>query len=104
MAGSDGDLLMNICLRKAVKNDIELIFRWRNDPWTVSFSTTRRTVTWEEHVPWFNKIFADDSRLLYIIESEEKACVGVVRLDKNDESYAVISIYLCVSLRGVDWE
>ena len=92
MTGSTGELLMNISLRKAIKNDIDMIFRWRNDPWIVSLSTSRKTVTWEKHVQWFNNILVDDSRLLYIIESQENELIGVVRLDKDDEQYAVISI------------
>ena len=80
-------------LRRATMEDARQIFQWRNDPWIVSLGTNQQTVSWEEHEQWLRRVLGDaDHHMLYIIESECRS-LGVVRLDREEET-AATTIYL----------
>jgi RimJ/RimL family protein N-acetyltransferase len=83
---------MSIRLRPATLADARTVFTWRNDPWIVSLSASRATVGWEEHIAWYERVIHGD-HLLHIIESDEGAGMGCVRLDRSGAE-AVVTIYL----------
>ena len=80
-------------LTAATLADKELVFLWRNDPWIVSLSTSKRQVSWSEHSDWFDKFLANEACSLYIIETEGAEKCGAVRFSKRDDE-AEVSIYL----------
>lgn len=83
-------------LRRAEESDREMIFGWRNDPWIVGLSTSRRTVTRAEHDDWFGRVVADPGTILFVVETGGTPA-GQVRLTMDGEAggvEAVISIYL----------
>lgn len=86
-------------LRLAEASDGDLVFRWRNDPWIVSLSTSRREVTREEHRSWFGSALDRDRHLLFIVLSEGQTPAGTVRLDLVDAA-AVLTIYLLRPFTG----
>ena len=77
---------MKIRLRAANLEDAEQVFEWRNTPWIVSLSTTQCSVTWNEHIDWFNRSLTSCDRLLLIIELNNEIDIGTVRIDKVDAS------------------
>ncbi|MBI5249433.1 MAG: GNAT family N-acetyltransferase [Desulfomonile tiedjei] len=81
-------------LRYATPEDMDQVFRWRNDPWLISESPGLSTVDWEEHVSWFSEVLDTESHQLFIIESEDGTGMGSVRLDKAGKDRAIITIYL----------
>ena len=88
---------MNVSLVPVTQDDAARIFAWRNDPWLVSLSSSRRPVAWEEHQAWLERLLAGGDSLFFIIEAPTAAGrggVGTVRLDRRDDRQAVISIYL----------
>jgi UDP-2,4-diacetamido-2,4,6-trideoxy-beta-L-altropyranose hydrolase len=97
---SDTTTAQEFLLRQADTSDIRRLFEWRNDPWIVSMSTTRREVTWEEHQAWFNSVLDRSKHLLFIIHADDATPVGSVRLDRVG-SEAVVSVYLLKPFTGV---
>ena len=87
-------------LRSATIDDARTVFAWRNDPWIVSLSSGRHSVTWEEHADWFRRVLADPRCLLFIIESEGGVGAGTARLERVDEERAVVTIYLLHEFTG----
>lgn len=87
-------------LRPATPDDARRIFAWRNDPWLVSRSTSQLPVSWEEHSRWFERVLTDHRHLLLIIEPEPGIAAGTVRLDRIDDSRAVVTIYLLREFTG----
>jgi RimJ/RimL family protein N-acetyltransferase len=87
-------------LRLAGEDDSRLVYDWRNDPWIVSLSTSRRPVTWEEHQAWFPRMLNRADHLLFIIHFPEGTPAGTVRLDREGEQDAVVTIYLLRSFTG----
>jgi UDP-2,4-diacetamido-2,4,6-trideoxy-beta-L-altropyranose hydrolase len=79
-------------MRMANADDSAKLFEWRNHPSIRSVSRNTEPVTWEEHQKWFDTVMSSKDRVLLIGQSD-KAPVGVVRFDKQEED-AEISIYL----------
>ena len=79
-------------MRMANADDSAKLFEWRNHPSIRSVSRSTEPVTWEEHQKWFASVMSSKDRVLLIGQSD-KAPVGVVRFDKQEED-AEVSIYL----------
>lgn len=91
--------MSSLSLRRANGDDKRQLFGWRNDPWIVSLSASRREVTWEEHSAWFDRVVKDDGHLFFIIEvSGEEA--GIARFDRSADHTAVMNIYLLQPFTG----
>jgi len=86
-------------LRPAGLSDRAAVFAWRNDPFIVSLSASRRTVSWDEHVAWYDRVIAADAHLLLIVE-HEGAGIGTVRFDREGEAAALVTIYLLQAFVG----
>lgn len=86
-------------LRKAGPEDLLSVYRWRNSPENQRFSIqTQGEISIENHTIWFNKCLGNPQQHLLIAE-DEKAPVGVLRLDV-DHTEATVSIYLLPGLKG----
>ncbi len=57
-------------LRPIISDDLELIFYWRNDETIRSFMFESSPISEVEHVDWFGKTIADDSRKALIFEKD----------------------------------
>ena len=79
-------------VRMANADDSAKLFEWRNHPSIRSVSRNTEPITWEEHQKWFSSVMDSKDRVL-LIGQNNKASVGVVRFDKQDED-AEVSIYL----------
>lgn len=85
--------MTNIVLRRAVSEDISLIFEWRNDPFIVAHGSSQRPVTWEEHAYWFTQTLQRDDRIIFLILVHDLP-IGQVRFDSISQEACVISIYV----------
>jgi RimJ/RimL family protein N-acetyltransferase len=88
-----------IHLRRARADDIERLFRWRNLPELVALSSSQRSVSWEEHRAWFERITTDPAHLLLIVVVGDEE-VGQVRFDTARPRVAEVSTYLLPGWRG----
>jgi UDP-2,4-diacetamido-2,4,6-trideoxy-beta-L-altropyranose hydrolase len=89
---------MSVSLHLAEAADAGLILTWRNDPWIIGLSGSRRAVTASEHSVWFESILDRTRHLLYIVRSDGRP-IGAVRLDRAAES-AIVTIYLVKEFTG----
>ena len=71
----------SIKIRAPKKEDLLDIFLWRNDPITIKMSLRGKSVSFEEHKNWFNKLLQNKNIKMYILESAGIA-IGVIRYDK----------------------
>lgn len=85
---------MSVQLRPATIDDLEQVFKWRNDPWIISLSSGQHAVSWAEHVSWFRNTLNNEDKILKIIEIQPGIEGGIVRLDRIDKEKALVSIYL----------
>lgn len=90
----DGNLSkIGMSLRDVRESDNQTLFHWRNMDEIVALGASKRRVTLEEHLKWFERVLLGNDIFLFIIEEEEKP-VGQVRFEMIDRYGASISIYL----------
>jgi RimJ/RimL family protein N-acetyltransferase len=76
-----------------------MLMAWRNDPDTVGFSVSGRTVTAEEHERWFRRVRDDPSHHRLWIAEDDGQPVGQVRVDVTGDT-GTVSIAVESGRRG----
>ena len=87
-----------IMIRRAVPEDCDSIYDWRNAEETRSYIFNATPIPLEMHRQWYHNSLNNPSRLLLIGEHEGKP-VGVLRYDL-DGAYALVSVYLVPGTQG----
>lgn len=90
---------MALTIREFKLDDAQTVFKWRNDPYIANLGSLQRTVTWEEHIKWFNTTINGTNRKAFITEVNNLPA-GQVRFDKETESACFISVYLIKEFAG----
>ena len=89
-----------VSLRLATSKDAETIFKWRNDPFILERSSSRKVVSWEEHQTWVNRVVSDPDILMFIIQWADDP-VGLLRYEFTSESRScVVSVYVLEKFTG----
>ena len=89
---------LGLYLRKADESDMDLLFKWANDPTVRENSFNTETIPYEDHVKWFNKVMEDESVLQFILMNEDTP-VGQIRLNVDGEE-AEIGYSIAREFRG----
>ncbi len=88
----------NIYLRRADREDVELFFRWVNEPAVRENSFNTESIPWESHRKWFEKVLTDDGVRIYVL-MQDNLPVGQVRLVFEDGKWQ-INYSIASSYRG----
>ena len=88
----------NCYLRKATKNDLEILFEWANEKEVRKNSIYTNEISFDEHKEWFSNKLKSKSCDIYILCKDEIP-IGQIRLDYNG-NHAVISYSICSKYRG----
>ncbi|MBO8217655.1 GNAT family N-acetyltransferase [Prochlorococcus marinus] len=87
-------------IRKARRNDCEMLFIWRNDPLAREMFINNENINFEEHLSWFENSLLNPNRHIYIGELENKM-FGVCRFDLDQKTnVSDISININPVFRG----
>ena len=87
-------------VRKAIKKDCEIIFKWRNDPLSQEMFINSSNIEFEDHFKWFHNSIMDNSKYLYIGEVDNEK-IGISRFDFiQNSNIAEVSINLNPKFRG----
>jgi UDP-2,4-diacetamido-2,4,6-trideoxy-beta-L-altropyranose hydrolase len=91
-------------MRRAVAEDAQNLFEWRNRPMVRDASRSKQPLDWANHIRWLESVLQDPARVLLIGESGGQPA-GVVRFDIQN-GVAEVSIYTVPrcspSIRGAD--
>lgn len=90
---------MKLNFRQIDQNDIDLLFRWINDPVVRSQSYNTDLISYQEHVSWFEKKILSHKSTMFIF-CVDKEPMGLVRFDKL-QSETVIGILIDANFRGL---
>lgn len=95
---------MKLMLREVTGKDIDLLFRWANDPVTRQNAFHTEQIPYETHRAWFVKMLADRDILKYILcgsssNTDEMQDIGQIRLSIEDGE-ALISYSIDSEKRG----
>jgi len=89
---------MDIKLRKADLNDLQLYFDWANDDLVRANSFYSDQINFENHVKWFNSKINSTNSLLFIFENNNVP-VGQVRFE-IEKTNSIIGISIDKNFRG----
>lgn len=89
---------MDLRIRKANINDLNLYFEWTNDSEVRNKSFHSDKITFENHSIWFNKKINDESTQMYVFEYNKNPC-GQVRIG-IENSTSIIGISIDSKYRG----
>lgn len=78
---------MNRRFRKLTPEDATMILNWRNDPFSVEMSFSKKTIDQQEHAKWLAS-----SPIIHIYE-QEGIPVGMVRLENEELSWIISPTY-----------
>lgn len=70
--------------RPCTRDDLDLLYRWANDPDVRANALSREPIDWDTHTKWFNRMFNSSTTLIRIVEASGVP-VGQLRLDFNDD-------------------
>jgi len=88
-------------LRRAVREDARLLWRWANDRGTRAASYSSLPIPWGDHVRWFESKLSDRSRVrLYVAEDGKGTPLGQIRLERRGPGRAEVSLALGARWRG----
>lgn len=76
-------IFRDIKLRTATKIDLKIIFDWANDSDVRKNAFNMESITWEDHVNWFNKGLNSSNFLIFILEHNDIP-IGQIRFEKED--------------------
>lgn len=84
-------------LRQATANDMDLIYKWANDPVVRANAFNTAPIPYENHVKWYNNALKDDEILQYILISKDADGIqkelGQIRLNiEGNEAFIDYSI------------
>jgi len=83
-----------IHLRRAMPEDCDKVWQWRNHPSVRRFSTDTKKINLEPHREWFQRVLKSRKQVLLIALRKEEE-VGVLRFDMDPKTrVATISIYV----------
>ena len=82
----------DVHLRLMNKLDMKILFNWQEHELTRQYARNKSIPSWQEHEAWFLKTISDASKQLYMIMYDQQE-VGMVRLDRRDESSDIAQSY-----------
>jgi UDP-2,4-diacetamido-2,4,6-trideoxy-beta-L-altropyranose hydrolase len=98
--GTDSCGKLDLRLRRAVPDDIRLLWEWANDPETRAASFSSDPISWETHSGWFGKKMADDKSLILIAENEKATPWGQIRFDVRADGDWEVDVSIAPTMRG----
>ncbi|GCF91220.1 MULTISPECIES: UDP-2,4-diacetamido-2,4,6-trideoxy-beta-L-altropyranose hydrolase [Shewanella] len=82
-------------LTLATSADITLVYKWQCHPNTRQYALTTSAPSWEEHASWMaNKLMSLDDFFYVVRCNLSGQAVGVLRLDKQQDSHYLVSIFI----------
>lgn len=84
----------NCQLLPASEKDIEIVYKWQNQPLIRLYALNPDIPSWNDHCLWMKEKITSSKDFFYIvtaIETEQK--LGVVRLDYAQDNRYIVSIY-----------
>lgn len=95
---------MRLVLREVTGKDIDLLFRWANDPITRQNAFHTEQIPYETHRAWFVRMLADRDIVKYILASESPMQeIGQIRMSiegDEEDKFVLIDYSIDASMRG----
>ena len=88
-------------LRGGRPEDVDLVFRWANDPTTRQVSFNRSPISYDTHLRWYAEQLERSDRNVFIAWDVNETPVALVRLDRGEcQHRCIVSINVAPGERG----
>lgn len=99
---------MELYLRKATKDDMDILFQWANDEIVRKNSFNSEMIPYEVHQKWFLNVLEDSHMVQYILEGADEnnniIQIGQIRFNYNiHEQSAVVDYSIDAKYRGLGY-
>ncbi|TKC56947.1 GNAT family N-acetyltransferase [Pedobacter hiemivivus] len=91
--------MIQLNYRKACIEDLDLYFKWSNDPLVRQNSFNQTEIPYSDHVRWFTNKLKDERCHFYLFLDSNFKAVGQVRIDKFDDEI-IIGLSIDEHFRG----
>lgn len=95
-------IMKNDYLREADTKDVDLLFEWANDITVRKNSFNIETISYEDHIKWFEYLLKDALRKQYIYIVDDIP-TGQVRVTKINENSVEIGYSVAADYRGMGY-
>ena len=85
--------------RKATISDMDIYFNWANEEEVRKNSYQSNSISFENHVKWFENKLISPQTLLLIFEDEKNNAIGQVRIETENEA-SIVGISIDSAHRG----
>ena len=89
-----------IHFRKASLSDLALYYEWVNDKSVREHSFNSEPIELQKHETWFNEKISDPDCLMLVFYDEFAENIGQIRIQKQNDYSAVISVSIDQNHRG----
>lgn len=94
--------MSEMTLREATPEDVDLVYKWANDPTVRANAFSTEPIPYDNHVAWYWGRLNNPDCHIYIGMSKEDKPVGIIRVEKQREEPEVgmISYSVDAGMRG----
>mgnify|MGYP005664675115 FL=1 len=95
----------NITIRAMERSDLEIVHKWRNNPYFRQFFREHRDLTMDHKISWFEKMNSDDRFYMFVIECiKSRDVIGVAGLTYIDwvNRHADVHFYIGKDNKWID--
>jgi RimJ/RimL family protein N-acetyltransferase len=96
---AESEIVRGLQIRSASWEDVNLLWKWANDPSVRENSFHPEPIGRDEHVEWFKKKLADSGTRIWIIEMDGEP-VAQIRYDRVNSGIAEIGFSVSLGYRG----
>lgn len=83
---------MELTFRFATPGDVDLYFKWVNEPTVRQNSFNQEPILYENHVKWFDARLKSEDSFLYLFFNKDGEPVGQVRIERGNETIVDVSV------------
>ncbi|MDO4514018.1 MAG: GNAT family N-acetyltransferase [Lachnospiraceae bacterium] len=94
--------MSEMTLREATPEDVDLVYKWANDPTVRANAFSTDPIPYDNHVAWYQGRLNNPDCHIYIGMTRENKPVGIIRVEKQREEPEVgmISYSVDAGMRG----
>ncbi len=87
-------------LRRATREDCELLWHWANDSQVRAASFSPDPIPWQTHQAWFEKKNTESGAEIFIAENENGESVGQIRFERRADGGWEVDVSIAQAKRG----
>ena len=81
--------MSEVTLRQATPEDVDLVYKWANDPTVRANAFSTDPIPYDNHVAWYRGRLNNPDCHIYIGMAKENRPVGIIRVEKQSEEPTV---------------